>query len=980
MNLKNSNLFFKVILVIAVSVFYIGSINGQHNISMDKAAKVWADSVFNSLTLEQQVGQLIFVRANYPDQPYMSQIDTLIRDFNIGGVVFFKGDPIKQVVQTNRWNSMAKTPLFVSIDAEWGLSMRLSQTVSYPLQMTLGSIKDDALIYAMGKQIGAQCKRLGIHINFAPVVDVNSDPSNPVIGMRSFGQNPMEVAKKGSMYMLGMQKSGIIACAKHFPGHGNTHVDSHKDLPIVTDPIEILIKNDLFPFQYLIDKGVSSVMIAHLSVPALDDSPNLPSTLSHRIVSDYLIDTMGFEGLIITDGLDMKGVTKYYKEGVVALKALEAGNDVLLIPDNIPLSIKNIVDAVKSGEVSLNRIEHSCKKILKYKYLTGANTHTPIETVGLISDLNKPNYGNTSALLTDASITLVKNENNIIPLNPDNYKKRALLVIGTDDKMEIQDALNNETAFDVYHINHNAKKKEAKKLINKLKSYDLVVAAMLNTNILASRNFGITDNDVIIINQLSKETSVVLNVFASPYALNFFDLTNIESVILSYQEKPSAQISSAKLIMGKATRFGSLPVDVNGYGMGWGLSYGSTTLFDAKPESMGIDLDKLNKVDSIAQACIEDSIFPGCQIIAVKDGAIFYNKSFGYHTYDKERKVRWNDVYDLASLTKILATTPAMMKLVEDGKINLADRLSDYLLMLRGTNKDSLLFMEVLAHQSGLQNWIPYYESTISDGNWNDSIYSSAISETYPIRVAEGMYIRSGYDNVLFDSIIQSPFQDKSYHYSGLGFYLFKQMIENITNSTFDQYVYDSFYDPLKLKYLVYNPRRYYELNKIIPTEYDTLFRKQLLHGDVHDQGAAMLGGVSGNAGLFGNTYNVAVMMQLFLNGGSYGNVKIFDEQTIDFFNTYHFVADSNRRGLGFDKPLHEYEEHRTNCKDASPSSFGHSGFTGTYAWADPETGFIYVFLSNRVHPDMNNNKLMNLDIRTNIHQLFYEAIKPDNK
>ncbi len=978
MDLKSFSVVHKLVLVTIILVFLVVSVNGQDDFIIDDKATAWSDSVFSSLTLEQQVAQLIFVRANYPGQPYMKQIDTLIRDYNIGGVVFFKGDPVKQVVQTNNWNSMSQTPLFVSIDAEWGLSMRLSNTVSYPLQMALGSIKDNTLIYGMGKQIGTQCKRLGIHINFAPVVDVNSDPSNPVIGMRSFGQDPIDVAIKGSMYMKGMQKSGIIACAKHFPGHGNTHVDSHKDLPIVADPIERLVNNDLYPFQYLIDEGVSSVMIAHLSVPALDDSPNLPSTLSHKIVSDYLIDTMGFDGLVITDGLDMKGVTKHYEEGVVALKALEAGNDVLLIPDNIPLSIKNIVQAIQNGEVSINRIEHSCKKILKYKYTTGAYSNEPIVTNGLLSDLNMSYYSNTSELLTDASITLVKNDGNIIPIETDKYKSRALLVVGTEGKMAIEDELTKE--FDVYSIKRNPKKKEIKKLLGKLKSYDLVVAAILNTNILASRNFGISDIDVNFINQLSKETTLVLDVFASPYALNFFDLSDIESVILSYQEKPSAQRSSAKLMMGKATRFGKLPVDAGGYKMGRGLSYGSTTLYNSNPELLGVDLGKLREVDSTAQACIEDNVFPGCQIIAIKDGAIFYNKSFGYHTYKKEKKVRWNDVYDLASLTKILATTPAIMKLAEEGDINIGGRLSDYLLMLRGTSKDSLLFMDVLAHQSGLQNWIPFYENTIGENGWNDSIYSSVISEEFPIRVAEGMYIRSGYDNVLFDSIMESPFQDKDYHYSGLGFYLFKQMTENISNTTFDKYVYENFYDPLNLVYIKYNPRKYFELEKIIPTENDIIFRKQLLHGDVHDQGAAMLGGVSGNAGLFGNTYNVAVMMQMFMNGGTYGNIKIFEKETVDFFNTYHFVSDSNRRGLGFDKPLHKFEEHRTNCRDASPSSFGHSGFTGTYAWADPEVGLIYVFFSNRVYPDMNNNKLMNMDVRTNIHQLFYEAIKPENK
>ncbi len=939
----------------------------------------WVDSVYNSLSIKQKIGQMIFVRANYPNEPYLIVIDTLIKNYNIGGVVFFKGNPVSQANKTNHWNSLAQTPLFVSIDAEWGLGMRLKNTIKYPLQMALGAIQDDNLIYAMGKQIGTQCRRLGIHINFAPVVDVNSNPKNPVIGMRSFGQNPELVAKKGSMYMKGMQASGVIACAKHFPGHGNTFVDSHHDLPVVNSNLQTLKKNDLYPFQYLIDEGVNSVMIAHLSVPELDNTKNLPSTLSHKIVTDYLIDTMGFSGLIITDGLDMKGVTKNYKEGVVALKALEAGNDILLIPDNIPLSIQNIANAVNNGVILESRIEHSCKKILRYKYRSGLWDCKSIETSNLISDLNNRLYKSTSELLTESSITLVKNENDILPVNDKFLSKRALLVVGTQDNLEIENAISMYGSFDIFHIEHNAKKRERKKLLSKLRDYELVIAAVLNTNILASRRFGITQTDVDMIESIAMETKVVLDVFASPYSLDFFDLNSIEAVIVSYQEKQSAQNASAKMIMVGSEIFCTLPVDAGKYKAGWGLEMGSSKLRFINPDVLGIDTDILQKIDSTVASCIEIEAFPGCQIIAAKNGAIFYNKSFGYHTYDGENKVELDDIYDLASLTKILATTPALMKMSEDSSIDLNDKISDYLLMLEGTDKEDLGFFEVLSHQSGLQNWIPFYQSTIDDKGWDISIYQPIITEEFPTRVAENMYVHKGYNHILIDSIIDSPFQDKTYHYSGLGFYLLKVMIENINNTSLDNYVYDNFYDTLNLKSLIFNPRNNYDLDMIIPTENDTFFRMQLVHGDVHDQGAALLGGVSGNAGLFGNTYDVAVMMQMFLNGGTYGKTKLFEKETIDFFNKYHFAADSNRRGLGFDKPLHKYEEHRTNCKDVSPLSFGHSGFTGTYAWADPDNGLVYVFLSNRVHPSMGNSKLMDLDVRTNIHQLFYDALKPRN-
>ncbi len=948
----------------------------QNDSILEIKAKTWADSVYNSLSVEQRIAQLIFVRANYPGQPYFSSIDTLIRDFNIGGIVFFKSDPVSQVKQTNHWNKLARTPLMIAIDAEWGLSMRLNNTVRYPLSMTLGAVRNNNYIYAMGKQIGEQCKRMGIHINFAPVVDVNSDPRNPVIGMRSFGQDPELVAEKGLIFARGLESQGIIACAKHYPGHGNTHVDSHYDLPVVTDALSKLRSNDLYPFALLINGGVNSIMIAHLSVPAMDPNVNLPSTLSKIIVSDYLKDTMGFKGLIITDGLDMKGVTKHYKEGEVALKALEAGNDILLIPDNVELSIQNIYNAYLQGDLKEDRIKESCIKVLLNKYLSGAANPNPIKVENLINDLNKPLYNSTAEILTESSITVVKNSDQLLPLG-DKFKGRiAMVVIGASNFQEVENEIIKFGSIDIYHLKHDAKKRTRKKLVSKLSEYDLVIATVLNTNISASKKYGISEGDIDFINKLAPQTNVVLDIFASPYALNFFDLTHIESVIVSYHENPAAQRASIKLIMNGAILTGRLPVDAGPYKVGHGLTFGGQELYEVNPNILGINMEYLKKVDSIAKMCIDSMATPGCQILAAKDGAVFYNKSFGYHTYDKVRKVKWNDVYDIASLTKILATTAAIMKMTEEGKIDLNDKISDYLLMLRGTDKSDLGFKEVLSHTSGLQNWIPFYTSTFSEDGWNDSIYSTKISEEYPTRVAEDIYLRKGYDNILFDSIMESPFQDKSYHYSGLGFYMFKKITEDINNINFDKYLYENFYNPLGLKYMRFNPRKYFKLSQIIPTENDTIFRKQLLHGDVHDQGAALLGGVSGNAGLFSNSHNVAVMMQMFLNGGSYAEGKYLESGTIDFFNNYHYVSDSNRRGLGFDKPLLKYEPHRTNCKDASPSSFGHSGFTGTYAWADPETGLVYVFLSNRVHPDMNNGKLMNWDIRTDVHQLFYEAIK----
>ena len=968
--------FFRLLITI---VFLTGTtkvIVAQNDTRLQLNAEKWADSVYKSLTVDERIAQLIFVRANYSGKPYLEEAGQFISRYNIGGVVFFKSDPVAQAVQTNKWNALAKTPLFVAMDAEWGLGMRLNHTVKYPLQMTLGAIDNQAYIYRMGAEIGEQCQRMGIHINLAPVVDVNNNPANPVIGMRSFGEDPESVSLKAYQYMKGMQDAGIIACAKHFPGHGNTNTDSHLDLPVIKASKKELRNVELVPFQYLIDKGVSAVMTAHLSVPALDNKKNRASSLSEKIVNGYLKKKMGFTGLIITDGLDMKGVTKNNKKGKVALKAFVAGNDILLIPDDIPASIKTIKEAIEKGKVDEERLEESCKKMLRYKYLSGAWKRTVVDTDKLLGDLNRPSYQHTVDELFGEAITVVKNEGNIIPLAYPDTLHPAVLIIGTEEETSFEQPLKQFMPFSVFRLPHDASTSDKQKVLNMLEDYNLVIIAVVNTNILASKRYHIPESDVQFIEHVARKKAVILDVFASPYALDFFSgTTNFKAIVISYQDKPYMQKVSAEAILGIHKAKGALPVGAGGFAAGTGILIEKSRLSYATPEELGINTLYLTKIDSVALSGIAEKAYPGCQILAAKDGYIFYQKSFGYHTYDKKQKVENTDVYDLASLTKILATTPALMRMADEGKIDINGRLSDYLLYLRGSNKEDIGFREVLAHQAGLQSWIPYYEETIWNTDWDTTVYRSSISELFPVRVAGHMYIQENYHYAIYNEIINSPLQEKEYTYSDLGFYLFKDMIEQINNIELDDYVYQMFYNPLGLRHLRYQPRRYFPLQNIIPTENDQVFRHQLLHGDVHDQGAAMLGGISGHAGLFGNAYDVAVMMEMFLNGGVYGGRHFIKPETLNDFTSYQFPEKDNRRGLGFDKPLHEYEEHRTNCRSASPESFGHSGFTGTYTWADPETGLIYVFLSNRVYPDMHNSKIMDLDIRTSIHQLFYDAI-----
>ncbi len=937
----------------------------------------WVDSVYQSLSLKEKVAQLVFVRANYSGQKtFIKEVDKYVKNFNVGGVAFFRGSALAQAQMTNHWNRMAKTPLMVTMDAEWGIGMRLNGTVKYPLQMTLGAVTEDSLIYQMGREIAWQCKRMGIHMNFAPVVDVNNNPANPVIGMRSFGSIPTAVGEKAALYMQGMQDEGVLACAKHFPGHGNTRSDSHKTLPVVTSKMKNLRKVEFVPFQYLIDKGVTSVMVAHLSVPAIDKSKNKPTSLSSKVIEKQLIKKMGFQGLVVTDALDMKGVTKYYDKGEVALLAFKAGNDILLMPDDVEASINSIVEKLESGKIKEERLERSCKKILRYKYFSGAWQRQEVDTSHLMSDLNQTVYEKTVHGLGAQAITVVKNDDNLLPLAYPDTLKPALLIIGDDKASAFEQSFHQVFKPVVVRLKHDASIMERQRALEAVQDNNLIIVGLLNTNISASRKFGISDGDIQFVEHLSRRKAVVLDVFASPYALNYFNgLDQFKAVIVSYQDKVFYQKYSAEIILGMRAAHGKLPVDVAGMDAGSGVPTPKTRLTYASPTELGIDPYILSKVDSTANNAINIGALPGCQILAAKDGHIFYHKQFGYHTYDSLLTVQSDDVYDLASLTKILATTISLVKLVDEGQINLDGKVSDYLLFLRNSNKKDLGFKEVLTHQSGLKNWIPYFEQTLVADVWDTAIYRSRISEEFPVRVANNMYIREKYNHHIMQQILDSELLEKEYSYSDLGFYLMKLMVEHLTNTPFDDYVYDNFYSPLGTNKLRFKPRKFFGLKQIIPTEDDKVFRHQLLHGDVHDQGAAMLGGVSGHAGLFGNAYDVAVVMQMIMDGGTYGNREFLSTANVNKFNTVYFHEDDNRRGLGFDKPLLEFEEHRSNCRSASPSSFGHSGFTGTYTWADPENGLVYVFLSNRIFPDMHNNKISQLDIRTNIHQMFYDAI-----
>ena len=939
----------------------------------------WVDSVFNSLNDEQRLAQLFMVAAySNKDMKHVREIRELIENYHIGGLIFMQGGPLREAKLNNYYQRLSKTPLLISIDGEWGLAMRLDSTPKYPRQMTLGAIKNDSLIFEMGKQIARECKRMGIHVNFAPVADVNNNALNPVIGMRSFGENKYNVAKKAVMYMKGLQAEGVMANGKHFPGHGDTDSDSHKTLPIINHSKERIDSIELYPFKRLFDEGLSSIMVAHLFVPNLDTTKNRATTLSPYIVTDLLKKQLGFQGLVFTDALNMKGVANFYEPGVVDVKALLAGNDVLLFAENVPKAIEQIKLAVSNGEITQDEISARCKKILKAKFWCGLNNTQYINPKNLVKDLNSTASQVLNNKLSEASVTLLKNDHSILPLEKMDSLKIIEVSIGDKAENNFSATLNKYSKIEHLGIEHDASKKERDTLLSKIKNYDVVILQLNKTTSKPENNFGCSASSIDLISTICSSKTTIACLFSNPYLLNKLqDIDKATAILNLYENNIYSQRAAANCIMGSITVNGALPVSTNLFKAETGIVLNKKIrLKFTSPEELGINPQKLMEVDSIAKYGIKEQAYPGCQIIAIKNGDVFYQKSFGKLTYDANAdKVTDKTIYDLASLTKILSTSLALMKLTEQKLFDYNQTLGYYFPEYKESDKYDLNYKDILTHQSGLQAWLPFYLRTLDkSNNYKEGIYSSTSSEKYTTQVAKNLYIVNGYSDSIYKQIIASKLEHKGkYLYSDIGYYFSKKIIETKTGMSLNDYVQNTFYKPLNSG-LTYLPLKTYPISQIAPTENDTKFRKQLVRGYVHDQGAALMGGVAGHAGLFGSATDVAIVMQLLLNKGEYNSVQLLDSNVIKQYTSSHFS--DNRRGLCFDKPEFDEKKESPVTKECSLQSFGHSGFTGTFAWADPSNGLIFVFLSNRVSPNADENKLAKLGIRGKIHRTLYEALR----
>lgn len=940
----------------------------------------YADSVLKSLTADERIAQLFMVAAySEGDKNNQSYVNELIQKYNIGGLIYFKGNPTRTVQCINQNQKLAKTPLMMGIDGEWGVSMRIDSTMIFPHQLTLGAIQNDLTVYEMGQEIARQCKLMGFHVNFAPVVDVNNNPNNPVINDRSFGDDKYNVARLGLAYMRGLQSANIIACAKHFPGHGDTDVDSHTGLPILQHTRARLDTLELVPFKTLINGGVASVMVAHMALPNIDSTSNLPSTLSKKIVTNILKNDLGFGGLVFTDAMNMKGLSASNKPGESDVKALLAGNDVLLFSEDVPLAIAMIKNAVASGVISQQEIDTKVYKILCAKAWVGLNNYKPTSVDYITTTINNSNANLVRKKCYQQSITLVKTDAKSLPLTDLENKQIASVSIGGSGLTDFQKTLSYYTNVSHFQISKQATATQKLQLFAKLKSVNTVIVSLHDMSRKASINWGITEDIIVLIKELKSQfPNLVLVVNGNPYALKYFE--DIENIVLTYEDNPLTQSLAAQVLFGAVNPAGRLPVSVSKffkYGLGHSYSISKNyRLQYGLPEEVNLDGNYLDaKIQELAYKAINNAATPGCQVLVAKDGVVVYQKSFGHFTYEKNTKVSNESIYDIASMTKICGTMLEVMKLEEEGKINLYAPLKTYLPDLDTTNKGNLMLRDLLTHTAGLKAWIPFFKNTMyKGGGLKSEIIRLKSDEDFSIEVAKNLYMNKTYLDTMWRQIKVSDLSGSTnYVYSDLGLIFINKVIEKTSKQPLDVLLNSNFYTCLGTYKTMYNPAKKVDEKSIVPTEFDADWRGQLVQGYVHDPAAAMFGGVQGHAGLFSNCNDVAIIMQMLLNGGTYANRQYLKSETVQKY-TMRQCANC-RRGFGFDKPDFTPGKSNPCCTAASPETFGHTGFTGTCVWADPKNNILFVFLSNRINPSADNKKLTALDIRSDMQQAVYDAI-----
>ena len=962
----------------------------------DKNCRHWVDSVMDKLSFKEKVGQLfIYTIAPVNTKRNLELLREAIDTYKVGGLLFSGGKMQNQVELTNRAQRQAKVPVMITFDGEWGVAMRLRGTPVFPRNMVLGCIRDNRLIYEYGREVARQCRQIGVQVNFAPVADVNINPKNPVINTRSFGEDPIQVADKVIAYASGLEGGGVLSVCKHFPGHGDTDVDSHKALPILPFTRERLDSVELYPFKEAIRAGVGGMMVGHLQVPVIEPIGGLPSSLSRNVVYDLLTDELAFKGLIFTDALAMRGVSG---NGNVNLQALQAGNDMVLAPRNLKAEVPAVLAAVEKGELSREDIESKCRKVLTYKYALGLSKKKYVQLSGLEQRVNSPQARDLVRRLNLAAITVLNNKDHVLPLHTDKDQKIALLEVGDPGETEaLAKQMTRYASLVRFRLRPKQTEEENRRLYDSLAIYKRVVVAVSEQRLASYQPF---------FTKFAPDAPVVYLFFTPGKMMLQIQraVSHASAVVLAHSHNTDIQRQVADVLFAKATADGRLSASLGGlFHTGAGVTITPKTPLHFVPEEYGLSSVSLKRIDSVALDGIRQGAYPGCQVVVMKNGHVMVDKAFGTHTGKGSARVESSDIYDLASLTKTTATLLAVMKLYDKGRFNLTDKISDYLPFLQRTNKKDITIQEILYHQSGLPSWLPFYQEVIDKDSYKGRLFSARrdaqhpvnigtntwanpnfkfkeeyVSPTktgdYTIQICDNLWLNRSFRKVIEEKIVEAPLGQKRYVYSDIGFILLGMLVEQLAGMPMEAYLQSEFYEPLGLERTGYLPLRRLAKSEVVPSNNDRFLRKDTLQGFVHDEASAFFGGLAGNAGLFSTAREVARVYQMLLNGGEIDGRRYLSKETCQLFTTS--VSKISRRGLGFDKPDRE-DSKKGNCAPDAPAEvYGHTGFTGTCAWVDPVNELVYVFLSNRIYPDVTNRKLIRLHIRERIQEVIYDAMK----
>lgn len=962
----------------------------------DEDCRHWVDSVMNKLSFKEKVGQLfIYTIAPIDTKRNLELLHEAVETHKVGGLLFSGGKMQTQVELTNRAQKQAKVPVMITFDGEWGLAMRLRGTPVFPRNMVLGCIRDNQLIYEYGSEVARQCRQIGVQVNFAPVADVNINPKNPVINTRSFGEDPVQVADKVIAYAYGLEGGGVLSVCKHFPGHGDTDVDSHKSLPVLPFTRERLDSVELYPFKKAIRAGLGGMMVGHLQVPVIEPVGGLPSSLSRNVVYDLLTDELAFKGLVFTDALAMKGVSG---NGHVSLQALKAGNDMVLAPRNLKEEIPAVLEAVEKGELAREDIENKCRKVLTYKYVLGLKKKTFIQLSGLEQRINRPQTRDLIRRLNQAAITVLNNKNHILPLHADKAQTLALLEIGKPGETEVlAKQMSRYTSLARFRLRPNQTEAENRRLRDSLATYKRIVIAVSEQRLAPYHSF---------FAKFAPENPAIY-LFFTPGKMMMqihHAVSHAPAVILGHSHNSDVQRQTADILFAKATADGRLSASIGGlFPTGAGVTITPETPLHFIPEEHGLSSALLKKIDTIALDGIQQGAYPGCQVVVLKNGHVMVDKAFGTYAGKGSPGVESTDIYDLASLSKTTGTLLAVMKLYDKGRFNLTDKISDYLPFLQRTDKKDITIREILYHQSGLPPWLPFYQEVIDKDSYDGRLFSARKDAHHPvqigtatwanpkfkfkseyispvktgdytIQICDSLWLNRSFRKVIEEKIVEAPLKQKRYVYSDIGFILLGMLVEQLAGMPMEAYLQREFYEPMGLERTGYLPLRRFAKSEIVPSNKDRFLRKETLQGYVHDEASAFFGGLAGNAGLFSTAREVARVYQMLLNGGEIDGKRYLSKETCNLFTTE--TSKISRRGLGFDKPDME-DPKKGNCASGVPAGvYGHTGFTGTCAWVDPENDLVYVFLSNRIYPNVTNRKLNQLHIRERIQEAIYDAMK----